>query len=46
MIGRIGEFQALGSLFLKPSVLEVVLFALVILLLVARSRRTHMLVRL
>ena len=35
----VGEVQALGSLVLKPSVLEVVLFALVILLLMVRSRR-------
>jgi branched-chain amino acid transport system permease protein len=42
----VGEVQALGSLVLKPSVLEVVLFALVILLLMVRSRGQHMLVRL
>jgi branched-chain amino acid transport system permease protein len=42
----VGEFQALGSLFLKPSVLEVALFALVILLLMIRARRLHALVRL
>jgi branched-chain amino acid transport system permease protein len=42
----VGEVQSLGSLVLKPSVLEVVLFALVILLLMARSRRQHVLVRL
>ena len=42
----VGEFESLGSLVLKPSVLEVVLFVLVILLLMARSRRTTALVRL
>ena len=42
----VGEVQSLGSLVLKPSVLQVVLFALVILLLMVRSRRQHALVRL
>src|ERR671938_179096 len=42
----VGEVQSLGSLILKPSVLEVVLFALVILLLMVRSRRQTSLVRL
>ena len=42
----VGEVQSLGSLVLKPSVLEVVLFALVILLLMVRSRRQTGLVRL
>ncbi|HLZ29361.1 MAG TPA: branched-chain amino acid ABC transporter permease [Chloroflexota bacterium] len=42
----VGEVQALGSLVVKPSVLQVVLFGLVILLLIVRSRRQHLLVRL
>jgi branched-subunit amino acid ABC-type transport system permease component len=42
----VGEVQSLGSLVLKPSVLEVVLFALVILLLMVRARRQTGLVRL
>jgi branched-chain amino acid transport system permease protein len=42
----VGEVQSLGSLVLKPSVLEVVLFALVILLLMVRSRRQTSLGRL
>jgi branched-chain amino acid transport system permease protein len=42
----VGEVQSVGSLFLKPAILEVILFGLVILLLVARSRRQHLLVRL
>jgi branched-chain amino acid transport system permease protein len=42
----VGEVQSLGSLVLKPSVLEVVLFALVILLLMVRSRRQTSLLRL
>jgi branched-subunit amino acid ABC-type transport system permease component len=42
----VGEAQSLGSLVLKPSVLQVVLFALVIVLLMVRSQRQHALVRL
>jgi branched-subunit amino acid ABC-type transport system permease component len=42
----VGEVQSVGSLLLSPSVLRVVLFALVILLLLVRSRREHSLVRL
>src|SRR5918911_1797714 len=42
----VGEVQSLGSLVLKPSVLEGVLFSLVILLLMVRSRRQTALVRL
>jgi branched-chain amino acid transport system permease protein len=42
----VGEVQSLGSLLLKPSVLEVLLFSLVILLLMVRARRQHALVRL
>jgi branched-chain amino acid transport system permease protein len=42
----VGEVQAIGSLFLKPAVLQVVLFSLVILLLMVRSRRQTALVRL
>jgi branched-chain amino acid transport system permease protein len=42
----VGEVQSLGSLVLKPSVLEVVLFSLVILLLMVRSRRQTSLLRL
>jgi branched-chain amino acid transport system permease protein len=42
----VGEFQSLGSLVLKPSVLEVALFVLVILLLMFRARRQNALVRL
>jgi branched-chain amino acid transport system permease protein len=42
----VGEVQSVGSLFLKPAILEVLLFGLVILLLVVRSRRQHLLVRL
>jgi len=42
----VGEVQALGSLVVKPSVLQVLLFGLVILLLIVRSRRQHLLVRL
>jgi branched-subunit amino acid ABC-type transport system permease component len=42
----VGELQSLGSLVLKPSVLEVLLFVLVILLLMYRARRQNALVRL
>jgi branched-chain amino acid transport system permease protein len=42
----VGEVQSLGSLILKPALLEVLLFGLVILLLMVRSRRQHLLVRL
>jgi len=42
----VGEVLSIGSLFLMPNVLKVVLFALVIVLLVVRSRGTHSLVRL
>src|SRR5262249_41586723 len=42
----VGEVLSIGSLFLMPNVLKVVLFALVIVLLVVRSRGTHGLVRL
>ena len=42
----VGEVQSLGSLVLKPAILEVLLFGLVILLLMVRSRRQHLLVRL
>src|SRR5919199_4745880 len=42
----VGEVQSVGSVFLSPSLLRVVLFALVILLLMIRSRRQHLLVRL
>jgi branched-chain amino acid transport system permease protein len=42
----VGEVLAIGSLFLTPNVLKLVLFALVIALLVIRSRSTHGLVRL
>jgi branched-chain amino acid transport system permease protein len=42
----VGEVQAIGSLLLKPAVLQVVLFSLVILLLMARSRRQTVLMRL
>lgn len=42
----VGEVQSLGSLVVKPSVLQVLLFGLVILLLIVRSRREHLLVRL
>jgi branched-subunit amino acid ABC-type transport system permease component len=42
----VGEVLSIGSLFLMPNVLKVVLFALVIVLLVVRSRSTHGLVRL
>jgi branched-chain amino acid transport system permease protein len=42
----VGEVQALGSLVAKPSVVTVALFALVIVLLMIRSRRQSALVRL
>jgi branched-chain amino acid transport system permease protein len=42
----LGEVQSVGSVFLSPSLLRVVLFGLVILLLIVRSRRQHLLVRL
>jgi branched-chain amino acid transport system permease protein len=42
----VGEVLSIGSLFLQPNVLKLVLFALVIVLLVVRSRSTHGLVRL
>jgi branched-chain amino acid transport system permease protein len=44
----VGEFQALGQLIpgVKPSVLTLVLFALVIILLMVRAQRQHALVRL
>jgi branched-chain amino acid transport system permease protein len=42
----VGEVQSLGSLVLSPSILKLVLFGLVILLLMVRSRRQHLLVRL
>jgi branched-subunit amino acid ABC-type transport system permease component len=42
----VGEVQALGSLLVKPSVMQLCLFALVIVLLMVRSRRETALVRL
>jgi branched-chain amino acid transport system permease protein len=42
----VGEVQSVGALFVNPAWLRVVLFALVILLLMVRSRRQHTLVRL
>jgi branched-chain amino acid transport system permease protein len=44
----VGEFNALGQLIpnIKPSVLTIALFCLVILLLMVRARRQHALVRL
>lgn len=44
----VGEFQSLGQLIpnVKPSVLTVALFCLVILLLMVRARRQHALIRL
>jgi branched-subunit amino acid ABC-type transport system permease component len=42
----VGEVQALGSLVMKPSVMQLCLFALVIVLLMVRSRRESALVRL
>jgi branched-chain amino acid transport system permease protein len=41
-----GEVQALGSILLKPVVVQLILFGLVIVLLIARSRRKTALVRL
>jgi branched-chain amino acid transport system permease protein len=44
----VGEFNALGQLIpgIKPSVLTLILFGLVILLLMVRARREHALIRL
>ncbi len=44
----VGEFQALGQLIpgIKPSVLTLILFGLVIILLMVRAQRQHALVRL
>jgi len=42
----VGEVQSLGSLVAKPSVVTVALFALVIVLLMVRSRRESAVVRL
>jgi branched-chain amino acid transport system permease protein len=42
----VGEVQSLGSLVAKPSVVTITLFALVIVLLMVRSRRQNVLVRL
>jgi branched-subunit amino acid ABC-type transport system permease component len=42
----VGEVQALGTLVAKPSVVQVCLFALVIVLLIIRSRQQSALVRL
>lgn len=42
----VGEVQSVGALFISPAWLRVVLFALVILLLMVRSRRQHLAVRL
>ncbi|MFN8635437.1 MAG: branched-chain amino acid ABC transporter permease [Chloroflexota bacterium] len=42
----VGEVQSLGSLVVKPSVMQLCLFALVIVLLMVRSRRQSALVRL
>ena len=42
----VGEVQALGQLFVKPSVVEVALFAMVIVMLMLRARRQTALVRL
>jgi len=42
----VGEVQSLGSLVAKPSVVTIALFALVIVLLMVRSRRQNVLVRL
>ena len=42
----VGEVQSLGSLVAKPSVVMVALFALVIVILMLRSRRQNVLVRL
>jgi branched-subunit amino acid ABC-type transport system permease component len=42
----VGEVQALGSLVAKPSVVTIALFALVIVILMVRSRRQNVMVRL
>jgi branched-chain amino acid transport system permease protein len=42
----VGEVQSLGSLVVKPSVMQVCLFALVIVILMVRSRQQSALVRL
>ena len=44
----VGEFDSLGQLLpnIKPSILQLVLFGLVILLLMVRARRQHSMVRL
>jgi branched-subunit amino acid ABC-type transport system permease component len=42
----VGEVQSVGALFISPAWLRVLLFALVILLLIVRSRRQHLAVRL
>lgn len=42
----VGEVQSVGALFISPALLKVLLFGLVILLLMVRSRRQHLLVRL
>ena len=42
----VGEVQAIGQLFVKPSVVEVALFAMVIVMLMLRARRQTALVRL
>jgi branched-chain amino acid transport system permease protein len=42
----VGEVQSLGSLVVKPSVMQLCMFALVILILMIRSRRQTALVRL
>ena len=42
----LGEVQALGSIVVRPVDVELVLFALVIILLIVRSRRQSALVRL
>jgi branched-chain amino acid transport system permease protein len=42
----VGEVQSVGSIFLKPALLEVLLVGLVILLLMIRSQRQHVLLRL
>jgi branched-chain amino acid transport system permease protein len=42
----VGEVQSLGSLVVKPSVMQLCLFALVIVILMVRSRRQTALVRL
>lgn len=42
----VGEVQSLGSLVVKPSIMQLCLFALVIVILMVRSRRQSALVRL